>query len=201
LQLTRIYAQRGVQKALKYLKGRQASAGKEQKIDAATIRHLARGLVEAKKISDGIDFLRAGIKMFPKNHALHQILGALYMITGKNKQGHGHLQTSLKLKPSQERELNSLGYTLMAGRYHAAALAIFKLNVATYPQSANCYDSLAEAYMRTGNSKMAIKYYQLTLTRIPHDTRASKTTLASLKQGAEANLKRLKSEAKKKSKQ
>lgn len=192
LQLPRIYIKKGVQAALKYVRGQLAATGNGKKIDAAIIRNLARGLVEAKRIEDCLAFLRSGVKMFPKSHALHQILGAMYLIGGNNKQGQHHLQTSLTLKPRQENELNSLGYTLLAGRYYPAALAVFKLNVATYPQSANCYDSLAEAYMRAGNREMAIKYYQLTLEKIPLDTRASKTVLASLKQGAEANLKQLK---------
>jgi tetratricopeptide (TPR) repeat protein len=40
------------------------------------------------------------------------------------------------------------------------AIEIFKLNVSTFPQSANAYDSLGEAYLVAGNKELAIKNYE-----------------------------------------
>jgi predicted alpha/beta superfamily hydrolase len=42
--------------------------------------------------------------------------------------------------------LNQLGYLLLAKERYDDAIAAFKLNIENYPQSANVYDSLGEAY-------------------------------------------------------
>jgi hypothetical protein len=44
-----------------------------------------------------------------------------------------------------ENEFNALGYRLMQTGKLKDALEVFKLNVELYPESANVYDSLAEA--------------------------------------------------------
>ncbi|HKP35294.1 MAG TPA: serine hydrolase, partial [Pyrinomonadaceae bacterium] len=59
-----------------------------------------------------------------------------------------------------EAELNALGYRLLQANKLAEAVEILKLNVEIYPQSANAYDSLAEAYMRYGNKELAIVNYK-----------------------------------------
>ena len=47
------------------------------------------------------------------------------------------------------------------------AIKIFKLNIESYPESWNCYDSLGEAYMIKGNKLMAIKNYEMALKMSP----------------------------------
>jgi CubicO group peptidase (beta-lactamase class C family) len=90
-----------------------------------------------------------------------------------------------------ESAVNSLGYTLLNSKKIAEAIEIFKLNVEAFPDSANVYDSLAEAYMKNGDSELAIKYYKKTLEIIPKDTKADKEFLERLKKGALENLKKL----------
>jgi len=62
-----------------------------------------------------------------------------------------------------EGNLNRLGYEMMQAGDFAAAIAILSLNVEFNPKSANCYDSLAEAYMLKGEREAAITYYKKTL--------------------------------------
>lgn len=50
---------------------------------------------------------------------------------------------------------NVFGYQLMGSGKVEDAIAVFKLNVDRYPRSANVYDSLAEAYERTGKLDLA----------------------------------------------
>ncbi|MGB8951407.1 MAG: serine hydrolase domain-containing protein [Candidatus Aminicenantales bacterium] len=50
-----------------------------------------------------------------------------------------------------ESGLNGIGYELLSLGYQDAAVAVFLLNLEFYPQSANCSDSLAEAYERIGD--------------------------------------------------
>jgi uncharacterized protein len=59
-----------------------------------------------------------------------------------------------------EALINQLGYqSLFAGRADEA-IAIFKTNVERYPDSANVYDSLAEAYERSGRLELAAPLYE-----------------------------------------
>ena len=66
-----------------------------------------------------------------------------------------------------ENQLNMLGYQLMWRDMAEAAVGIFKLNIAVYPESANPYDSLGEFYMTTGDNELAIKYYSKALAVNP----------------------------------
>ncbi len=93
-----------------------------------------------------------------------------------------------------EGRINGLGYALLNSNRNEEAIEIFKLNVEAFPESANVYDSLAEAYMKNGDSELAIKYYKKTLEMIPKDTKADKAFLERLKQGALEKLKQLEKE-------
>jgi hypothetical protein len=59
-----------------------------------------------------------------------------------------------------EDELNSLGYQLIHQNKLAEAIRVFRLNVESYPQSSNAWDSLAEGYMDAGNKAEAIANYK-----------------------------------------
>lgn len=62
--------------------------------------------------------------------------------------------------PVPELLINQLGYqSLFAGRSDEAIM-IFKTNVERYPESANVYDSLAEAYERGGQLELAAPLYE-----------------------------------------
>ena len=62
--------------------------------------------------------------------------------------------------PVPELLINQLGYqSLFADRFDEA-ITIFKTNVERYPESANVYDSLAEAYERSGKLELAAPLYE-----------------------------------------
>ena len=71
-----------------------------------------------------------------------------------------------------EDELNGLGYRLIQGKKYKEAVLIFQLNVETYPQSSNVYDSLGEAYMDDGDKPRAIANYQKSLELNPKNGNA-----------------------------
>jgi len=69
-----------------------------------------------------------------------------------------------------ESELNRLGYDLLGAKKIKEAIEIFKLNVEMFPQSANAYDSLAEAYMVNGDKELAIRNYEKSIELNPQNT-------------------------------
>jgi predicted alpha/beta superfamily hydrolase len=62
--------------------------------------------------------------------------------------------------PAPENLINQVGYQLLFGDKPAEAIAAFKTNVERYPGSANVYDSLAEAYERSGRLDLAAPLYE-----------------------------------------
>ena len=73
-----------------------------------------------------------------------------------------------------EDRLNGLGYFLLRQKKVAEAIAFFKANVELYPQSANVYDSLGEAYMENGEKELAVKNYRKLLELDPQNKNAAR---------------------------
>lgn len=73
-----------------------------------------------------------------------------------------------------ENDLNDWAYRMLnGGGKPKEALEIFKLNVFLYPNSANVYDSVAEAYEANGFRELAIKNYKRSLELDPKNTHAA----------------------------
>ena len=80
----------------------------------------------------------------------------------------------------KESQLNSFGYQLLQVGKVDLAIAVLKLNAESYPQSANVYDSMGEAYMIKGNKEEALSKYEKSLKLNPKN------------KNAEENIKKLK---------
>ena len=59
-----------------------------------------------------------------------------------------------------EGDINSLGYTFLQEGKLTEAITVFTLNVESFPNSDNVYDSRGEAYMKAGNKAAAIQDYK-----------------------------------------
>jgi tetratricopeptide (TPR) repeat protein len=66
-----------------------------------------------------------------------------------------------------EGELNACGYVLMARNANQEAVNLFRINANLFPKSANCYDSLAEGYLKIGSKTKAITMYEKALELDP----------------------------------
>jgi tetratricopeptide (TPR) repeat protein len=71
-----------------------------------------------------------------------------------------------------EDQLNSLGYALLESKRVPAAVAIFELNAAEHPRSANAYDSLGDGYLQLGRKAAAIRSYRRSLELDPSNSNA-----------------------------
>ncbi len=73
---------------------------------------------------------------------------------------------------NDENELNNLGYQYLNNGKTKDAIEIFKLLVSEFPNSANPYDSLGEAYFKDGNFELARLNYQKSLALNPKNSNA-----------------------------
>jgi len=74
-----------------------------------------------------------------------------------------------------EDSLNNFGYEILEKNDAASAIQVFQLNAGLYPQSANVWDSLAEAYMKSGDLKKARENYEKALALDPKDDHAKES--------------------------
>ncbi|MBI2213487.1 MAG: alpha/beta fold hydrolase [Acidobacteria bacterium] len=91
-----------------------------------------------------------------------------------------------------EPQLNAVGYRLLQDKKTDEAIAIFELNIAMFPRSANARDSLAEAYARVGNTVAARREYQRALSMLGRsDAAPSNQSAAFLKANIRRQIERL----------
>jgi hypothetical protein len=80
-----------------------------------------------------------------------------------------------------EDDLNEWGYSFYQKNELEKAIEIFQLNVLLHPKSANVYDSLGDAYVKSGNKEMAIENYKKALELDPQKKSARKALEQLLK--------------------
>ncbi len=91
-----------------------------------------------------------------------------------------------------EASINGIGYRLMQTNQAKAAIEFFKWNIELYPESPNVYDSLADGYEADGKIDLAIQYSEKALKMLEGMKDISESRRNTIKQSAEAKLKRLK---------
>ena len=94
----------------------------------------------------------------------------------------------------QEAQFNMLGYRFLQTGQIPEAIEILKMNAEAYPASANCWDSLAEAYIANGDNQLAVGCIEKVLEVLPNDTNAAEQLKEQLRANAERYLEQLKGE-------
>jgi tetratricopeptide (TPR) repeat protein len=91
---------------------------------------------------------------------------------GKVSDSTAIFKLALRDFPVKEGETNAYGYRLLGVKRYAEAVDILKTNAEKYPDSANAFDSLAEACMMNGQKELAVKYYEKSLQLNPNNANA-----------------------------
>ena len=81
-----------------------------------------------------------------------------------------------------ERALNDFGHEVLGNNDAAGAVRVFTLNSNEFPEQTNVWDSLAEAYMKSGDMKMAERCYEKVLELDPKNEN-SREMLRKIKKG------------------
>ncbi len=82
-----------------------------------------------------------------------------------------------------EPDLNDAGYALLEKGKLPAAINVFKLNVKYFPKSWNCYDSLADGYMKAGKYSLALLNYKKSVEMNPDNEHGNEQILKIEKRG------------------
>jgi tetratricopeptide (TPR) repeat protein len=97
------------------------------------------------------------------------------------KQFYSHLQ---QVDPPSivigQETVNDLGFQLLSLNRNSDALEVFRFNLRAHPTSANVYDSLAQAQLKSGNEAEAVRYYNEAL-RVDPSFRHAREALEKLK--------------------
>lgn len=78
------------------------------------------------------------------------------------------LMKAIELELMNQSAINRLGYDYLDQEKNQLAIAIFKTNVISYPESADVYDSLGEAYLENGEKQLAVLNYKKALEIDPN---------------------------------
>ena len=98
-------------------------------------------------------------------------------LTDPNVSARG-LASQLKSKAGNESELNSCGYVLLHRGQVNESITVFRINTSLFPQSANCWDSLGEAYAIAGQKDKAIQAYEWAQRLDPENENVKKQLLS-----------------------
>jgi hypothetical protein len=103
------------------------------------------------------------------------------------KKGDAKAAADLRAKAMRiatETEVNNYGYQLLGQNKIDEAIDVFRKNVKDHPASWNVYDSLAEAYERKGEKKLAIENYRKALSMVQVEEQKKRITATLKKLGA-----------------
>jgi tetratricopeptide (TPR) repeat protein len=93
-----------------------------------------------------------------------------------------------------EAALNAEGYRLLQNKKTKEAIEIFQKAVNKYPDSANAYDSLSDAYEADGNKALAIEFAQKALEVLAKDPNMTEELKGRVRDSANDKLKRLRAQ-------
>jgi len=92
----------------------------------------------------------------------------------------------------KESSLSRLGYQLLMAGKQSEAVAVLEMTVASYPKSANAYDSLADAYSAAGEKEKALASSKKVLQLLPADSTVGPDRREIIRRNTQSRLEKLK---------
>ncbi|HEV3223147.1 MAG TPA: DUF2911 domain-containing protein [Puia sp.] len=121
-------------------------------------------LANKVKIDQGLIWADQAI-LRNQNFADQSTKAGLLDLAGKHDESEKVMKDAMD--KASENDLNNYGYQLLGNQQFDKAIAALKLNVERHPESANCWDSLGEAYALSGDKKNAILNFKKSLSLNP----------------------------------
>ncbi|MBA2302817.1 MAG: alpha/beta fold hydrolase [Acidobacteria bacterium] len=90
-----------------------------------------------------------------------------------------------------EGEVNTFGYQLLQEDKPDDAIVVFQMNVDAYPQSANTYDSLSDAYVAARKPAEAVRFAEKALQVLAADRRLPEELKTAIRESAEKKIREL----------
>ena len=118
-------------------------------------------LVEARAILDAIDEAEGVAAVAAALESLAAFEGSARLPGGRDALG-----------VRVEAAINGAGYRLLQAEELDRAVEVFARNAEAFPESANAWDSLGEAFMERGDRERAIESYRRSLELDPHNDNA-----------------------------
>jgi tetratricopeptide (TPR) repeat protein len=128
--------------------------------------------------ADALEILRLNVEqnpnsMFARNSYINQALEMSFMQGSEaGLAQYEALEGEFGREAFAQGMMNAMGYRFLQRQRAVEAIEIFKLNVSLYPESANAYDSLGEAYIAGGERDLAIEAYEKSLQLDPSNDNA-----------------------------
>jgi tetratricopeptide (TPR) repeat protein len=114
-------------------------------------------------LEEAMEWINRSIEMEP-NFSNLRVKAGLLEKTGNTAEADQMIASAMGV--ATEGELNVYGYQLIGQGEIDKAIDVFAMNAEKHPNSWNCYDSLAEAYMNKGDTQKAIEFYEKALSMV-----------------------------------
>lgn len=145
-------------------------------IDGISITNTCYEMIRNKNIDDLKSYYAFSASNFPESKTFLGLSVYMEILEHSIEAGQKHFNTYVKDDKYvlDENEINGLGYLYLQSGKQEEAIVVFEMNVSAFQNSANTYDSLAEAYYITKNYALALKNYKKSLELNPQSSNAIK---------------------------
>lgn len=174
-RLTETIVQNGIDSALVEYETYKEEYSEYYLFDGQLLDNIGNKLIAKNLNYEAIAILNKSMELYPKPDTIfHKIklavltddIDELYMLFDIIK------LEDTSVSNRREIPINQFGYELLVWQQPDMAAEVFKLNIDLFPQSANVYDSYAEAILILADTTGSVIYYQKSLELNPENQNA-----------------------------
>ncbi len=171
----------GIDNALMIYKQRSEQSGtirwlKESARIENSVNLAAYGYLKSNKVEQAYTLFKLNTKLFPHSYNVWDSFAEINMVQDDFEAAMKLYHNALAVLDEQdnrrliiETNVNDVGYSYLHKKESEKAIRIFKLNSELFPESAEVFASLGEAYSSSGNRPAALIYFNRTLELDPNN--------------------------------